>query len=50
MRIHQEVSPTAAQLTIKPDASHLMMAELAEHHLIINRLARLMPEIPVVSE
>jgi 3'(2'), 5'-bisphosphate nucleotidase len=50
MRIYQEYSPTAAQLADKPDDSPLTMADLAAHHLIIDRLAGLTPEIPVVSE
>ena len=50
MSIYQEYSPTAAQLADKPDDSPLTMADLAAHNLIIDRLAGLTPEIPVVSE
>jgi 3'(2'), 5'-bisphosphate nucleotidase len=50
MRIYQEFSPTVAQLADKSDASPLTMADLAAHHLIVDRLADLTPEIPVVSE
>jgi 3'(2'), 5'-bisphosphate nucleotidase len=50
MRIYQEYSPTAAQLADKPDDSPLTMADLAAHHVIIDRLADLTPKIPVVSE
>jgi 3'(2'), 5'-bisphosphate nucleotidase len=50
MRIYQEYSPTAAQLADKLDDSPLTMADLAAHHVIIDRLADLTPEIPIVSE
>jgi 3'(2'), 5'-bisphosphate nucleotidase len=50
MQIYQDYSPIAAQLADKQDASPLTMADLAAHHLIVDRLASLTPEIPVVSE
>jgi len=50
MQIYQDVTLGEAQLPDKADASPLTMADLASHHLIVERLATLTPEIPVVSE
>jgi 3'(2'), 5'-bisphosphate nucleotidase len=50
MQIYQDVTLGQAQLADKPDASPLTMADLASHHLIVERLAVLTPDIPVVSE
>lgn len=50
MQIYQDATLSEAQLPDKADASPLTMADLASHHLIVERLAALTPEIPVVSE
>lgn len=50
MQIYQDVTLGQTQLADKPDASPLTMADLASHHLIVERLAALTPGIPVVSE
>lgn len=50
MQIYQDVALGQAQLPDKADASPLTMADLASHHLIVERLAALTPEIPIVSE
>lgn len=50
MQIYQDVTLGEVQLADKADASPLTKADLASHHLIVERLATLTPEIPVVSE
>jgi 3'(2'), 5'-bisphosphate nucleotidase len=50
IQIYQNFTPSAAQLAAKADASPLTMADLASHHLIVERLTALTPDIPVVSE
>jgi 3'(2'), 5'-bisphosphate nucleotidase len=50
LKIYQDVSPSSVRLADKSDASPLTQADLAAHHLIVDRLAELTPDIPVVSE
>jgi 3'(2'), 5'-bisphosphate nucleotidase len=50
LRIYHDDNPHSAQLADKADASPLTLADLAAHHLIVDRLRGLTPEIPVVSE
>lgn len=50
MQIYESQSSIDAQLASKSDASPLTKADLASHHLIIDRLKHLPHTIPVVSE
>jgi 3'(2'), 5'-bisphosphate nucleotidase len=50
MRIYEGQSPSDVRLANKADDSPLTKADLASHHLIVERLTRLQPTMPVVSE
>jgi 3'(2'), 5'-bisphosphate nucleotidase len=50
LRIYHDDNAHLAQLADKADASPLTLADLAAHHLIVDRLSGLTPQIPVVSE
>jgi 3'(2'), 5'-bisphosphate nucleotidase len=50
MRIYTESTDDDLLVAHKSDDSPLTLADLAAHHVIVDGLARLTPEIPVVSE
>jgi 3'(2'), 5'-bisphosphate nucleotidase len=50
MRIYEAERLSDARLADKTDDSPLTKADLASHHLIVDRLTRLQPTLPIVSE
>ena len=50
MKNYREANDNSVQLSCKSDNSPLTRADLASHHSIVEGLAQLTPDIPVVSE
>ena len=50
LRIYQDSADTSALVAHKSDDSPLTLADLAAHQVLAEGLARLTPQIPVVSE
>ncbi len=50
MKVYTHSGHDGGLLDIKSDDSPLTLADMASHHCIVNGLAELTPEVPVVSE